>query len=87
MNTSIQNRNHMQMELHLKITSVKRATKSAYDEMADRFSALHLCMVVRSKLQKYTMDGTILRRLRELRESGDCPYQVIDQVNGIYQKK
>lgn len=77
----------MQIELHLKITSVKQATRAAYNEMADRFSALHFCNVVRAKLQKHTMDGTILRRLRELRESGDCPYQVIDQVNGIYQKK
>ncbi len=33
-----------------------------------------------------TMDGTITRRLRELRESGECPYKVIDTVDGLYEK-
>ena len=32
------------------------------------------------------MDGTILRRLRELRKEGICVYKVIDPVDSIYEK-
>lgn len=76
----------MQYELQVKVMPIRKATKQAFEEMADRFSVLLLCNVVRSKLNKHTMDGSILRRLRELRKSGDYPYKVIDPINGVYQK-
>lgn len=76
----------MQLELQVKVMPIRKATKQAFEQMADRFSVLLLCNVTRRKLNKHTMDGTILRRLRELRESGECPYKVIDSFNGIYQK-
>ena len=75
-----------QLEMQLKVTTVKKAVKLAYDQMPERFSALTLCLTVRKIMNTMTMDGTILRRLRELRESGECPYKAIDTVNAIYMK-
>lgn len=75
-----------QLEMQLKVTTVKKAAKKAYEQMPERFSALTFCLTVRKILNKMTMDGTILRRLRELRESGECPYKAIDPVNAIYMK-
>lgn len=72
--------------MQLKITTVKKAVVEAYAQMPNRFSALTLCLTVRRILNRMTMDGTILRRLRELREDGDCPYRVSDPVNSIYTK-
>lgn len=75
-----------QLELDLKVTTVKKAAKKAYEMMPERFSALTFCLTVRRLLNRMTMDGTILRRLRELREDGQCPYKAIDPVNAIYMK-
>jgi len=75
-----------QLEMQLKVTTVRKAAKAAYDQMPERFSALTFCLTARKILNRMTMDGTILRRLRELRESGDCPYKAIDPVNAIYMK-
>lgn len=77
----------MQSDLKLKIMTVRKAVKIAYNDMPERFKALTFCLHVRSILNKMTMDGTILRRLRELRSSGDCPYKVIDTTNGVYKKE
>ena len=76
----------MQTTLKVKTMVVKKAVKKAYQQMPERFSSLTLCLTTRSILQNMTMDGTILRRLRDRRESGECPYKVIDSVNSIYQK-
>lgn len=76
----------MELELQVKVMPIRKATKQAFEEMADRFSVLELVEKTRMFLDKRTLDGTILRRLRELRESGECPYKVIDSINGIYQK-
>lgn len=77
----------MQLDLQLKTMPIKSAVLKAYNDMPKRFSALTLCLHTRSILNKMTMDGSILRRLRELRESGECPYKVIDTINGIYEKQ
>ena len=76
----------MQTELQLKVMPIKEAVKKAYSQMPQTFSALTLCLQTRSILNKMTMDGSILRRLRELRETGECPYSVKDTINGIYTK-
>ena len=76
----------MQTELQLKIMPIRVAVKQCYDQMSNEFNVLEFCIYTRRILQKMTMDGTILRRLRELRETGECPYRVIDNINGIYQK-
>lgn len=76
----------MQQELQLKIMTIKKAVLIAYGKMPNRFAALTLCLETRRILNKMTMDGSILRRLRELRESGHCPYKVIDTIDGIYEK-
>jgi len=77
----------MQKELALKIMTIRKAVKLAYEKMPNRFSALTLCLETRRILNKMTMDGSILRRLRELRESGHCPYKVIDTIDSIYEKE
>lgn len=75
-----------QQKLRLKTCTIRAAVQKAYDMMPAQFSALTLCLTARKILNNMTMDGSILRRLRELRESGDCPYKVIDPVDGIYEK-
>lgn len=72
--------------LEPKILLVRQAVQETYNEMPETFSAYYLCIETRRKLGKMTMDGTILRRLRELREAGRCPYKVKDQAQSIYQK-
>ncbi len=72
------------------IYTVYDATKIAFGKMDNNFSAIHLCQVVRNITGRaFLMDGTILRRLRELRE--DVPesfnYTVIDMERSIYKKK
>ena len=66
--------------------TVRQSVKNTFNEMPNNFGVFKFCIVVRAKLSKHTMDGTILRRLRELRESGECDYKVIDTFKGIYQK-
>lgn len=71
------------------IYSVYDATKIAYAKLDNRFSALHLCQMVRHITGRaYLMDGTILRRLRELREDHpqEFNYIVIDNEKSIYKK-
>jgi len=77
----------MQTELQLKVMPIRAAVKKAYSQMPNTFSVLTLCLQTRSILNKMTMDGSILRRLRELRETGECNYKVKDSINGIYTKQ
>tara|TARA_R110002167_G_scaffold81296_6_gene222720 strand:+ start:7660 stop:7899 length:240 start_codon:yes stop_codon:yes gene_type:complete len=74
------------IKMEEKIFTVRGATKKAYEEMPVKFSALTLCLTVRKNLKKMTMDGSILRRLRELRADGVCTYRVVDPANAIYSK-
>ncbi len=76
----------LQQKLKLKTLPIRTATKMAYNQMPSRFSALTLCLTTRKILSNMTMDGTILRRLRELRKSGECNYKVINTIDGIYEK-
>ncbi len=76
----------MQHELRLKIMPIRKAVKECYSKMDNEFHVLEFCIYTRRLLQKRTLDGSILRRLRELRETGECPYKVIDNINGIYRK-
>jgi hypothetical protein len=76
----------MQPELKLKVMPIRAAVLQAFNQMPNRFSAFTLCLHTRGILGAMTMDGSILRRLRELREDGLTPYKCIDQVNCIYEK-
>jgi len=75
-----------QLELDVKLCTVRQATLQAYRQMPRRFSSLTLCLTVRSIQNKRTMDGTILRRLRELRNEGVAFYKVINSGQGVYEK-
>ena len=75
-----------QQQLKLKSSTVRVATKQAFNQMPRRFSILTLCLTARSILNNMTMDGTITRRLRELREDGLCQYKVVNPGDGIYEK-
>ena len=69
--------------------TVKDATKMAYHKMDSKFHSIRLCMAVRNLTGRaFLMDGTILRRLRELRDEDpeNFNYQVIDNVQSIYKK-
>lgn len=72
------------------IYSVREATRMAFSNMPEVFSVLSLVNQAKMIMGRpYCMDGTILRRLRELRdeEPGVFNYQVIDSETGKYQKK
>lgn len=75
-----------QQQLKIKTSTIRVATKKAFEQMPVTFSALTLCLTTRKILSNMTMDGSILRRLRELRESGECRYRVINSTDGIYEK-
>jgi hypothetical protein len=70
--------------------TVRQATKMAYVNMDAQFHSIKLCRLVRLITERYhLMDGTIMRRLRELRtqEPENYDYTVIDFIEGIYEKK
>jgi len=66
--------------------TIKKVTQEVYEKMPKQFSAPLLCRKVRVKLNRPTMDGTILRRLRELRADGITPYKIFDNQKSIYEK-
>jgi hypothetical protein len=76
----------MQNDLKVKVMPIRAAVEAAFNQMPTKFSALTLCLHTRGILNKMTMDGSILRRLRELRKDGICTYKVVDSINAIYQK-
>lgn len=70
--------------------TVKEATALAFKEMGSIFHTYELIAIVRGITARPSlMDGTILRRLRELRE--DHPeiygYEVLDQECSKYSKR
>lgn len=72
------------------IYTVKEATAQAFNEMDETFHTFQLVALVRGKTARaFLMDGTILRRLRELRE--DYPqiygYEVVDKDASRYKKQ
>ena len=66
--------------------TIRKATAKTFEEMPRIFGALEFCKRVRKSLNKETMDGTILRRLRELRADDISPYKVFDNRNAMYVK-
>lgn len=76
------------MSKNKSIITVKEATKLAYRKMDPKFCSIHLCQSVRMLTGRaFLMDGTILRRLREIRnEDIEYNYKVIDSERSIYLK-
>ncbi len=69
--------------------TIRKQTHKAFNEMPETFSAISLCRLVQDRMKafkRFPMDGTILRRLRELREDGLTPYEVFDSAKSIYKK-
>ena len=67
--------------------TVYEATRLAFNQQRDIFSILDLVRSVRRITgREYLMDGTILRRLRELREDGRIAYTIFDNATGKYKK-
>ena len=69
--------------------TVREATEIAFRNMDKKFHSIRLCQAVRELTGRaFLMDGTILRRLRELREESpaDYNYKVINSDKGIYIK-
>ncbi len=67
--------------------TVYEATRLAFNQQRDIFSVLDLVRSVRRITGRdYLMDGTILRRLRELREDGRAKYSIFDYTTAKYKK-
>jgi hypothetical protein len=72
------------------IYTVKQATQMAYKAMPQIFQSQELVQMARSIMARPScMDGTILRRLREMRENNpvNFNYEIIDNNRSIYRKK
>lgn len=70
--------------------TVKEATAIAFTKMDSNFHSIHLCQMVRKLTSRpFLMDGTILRRLRELRVENPYMYNYVvhDSDNSIYRKE
>ena len=66
---------------------IQEATRLAFNQQRDIFHVLDLVRSVRRITgREYLMDGTILRRLRELREDGKIAYTIFDNATGKYKK-
>ena len=60
-----------------KKTTIKKTILNVWDSLPEQFGSYTLCLWVQNEMKKeqnYAMSGTILRRLRELREVGKCVY-------------
>lgn len=67
--------------------TVYEATRLAFNQQREIFSVLDLVRSVRRITgREYLMDGTILRRLRELREDGRVKYSIFDYTTAKYKK-
>lgn len=72
------------------IWTVKQATAQAFEVMPDEFQVINLVAHARAIMGRAAcMDGTILRRLRDLREEKPerYNYTVTDPDTGKYKKK
>lgn len=63
-----------------------QATLMAFNQMDDVFSAPDLCKLARKFRGSPVMDGTTLRRLRDLRADRVINYDPIDRNKSIYKK-
>ena len=67
--------------------SVYDATHLVFNQQREFFPVMDLIRAVRRMTgREYLMDGTILRRLRELREDSKINYEVIDTQKAKYKK-
>ena len=67
--------------------TVKEATKIAFSQMPDTFHILQLCRKVKAITHRPDlMDGTITRKLRELREDHTIRYEVVEKQTSLYAK-
>jgi hypothetical protein len=67
--------------------TVVEAVKIAYDNSPNIFHSVIFIMDVRRLLNRPScMDGTILRRLRELRADGTINYRILNAKLSIYEK-
>ena len=67
--------------------TVLDAVRIEYEAMNKTFHAIIFVMKVRVRLGRPgCMDGTIMRRLRELRANGEINYKVINSEFAIYEK-
>jgi hypothetical protein len=67
--------------------TVKEATHKAFIDMPDLFHVLMLCRKVKQITgRQHLMDGTITRKLRELRSDGTIRYELTDKSRSIYSK-
>lgn len=72
------------------IVSVKEGTLQAFRSMPVRFFSVNLCEKVKLFTSRHQlMDGSITRRLRELRKADpqQFGYIVVDNETGLYEKK
>lgn len=72
-----------------KTTSIPKLIEKIWDDLPEQFGSYTLCLLVQKEMRKeqnYAMQGTILRRLRELREAGKCMYKVIKPSESLYKK-
>ena len=72
------------------VYSVKEATEIAFKEMPKTFHSYHLVALARGLMcRPACMDGTITRRLRELREENPqiFGYTVVNTDLSIYEKR
>ena len=67
--------------------TVYESTLLAFNQLREAFPVLDLVRAVRRITgREYLMDGTILRRLRELREDNRLNYEVMDRELSRYRK-
>ena len=67
--------------------TVKDATKIAFDQMPETFHILMLCRKVNGITHRSNlMDGTITRKLRELREDERIRYRLTNKARSFYCK-
>lgn len=79
-------------EIEAKTLPIKLVVFEIFTGMRDEFHCTTLIRLVKAKLpktygeKKHTTDGTILRRLRQLRSEKKINYEVISPLDGLYRK-
>lgn len=79
-------------ELKKKTVIIKQEVYYVYTFLREQFHSTTLIRLVKQRLpsdygeKKHTLDSTILRRLRQLRQEGKINYKVISHLDGLYEK-
>lgn len=72
-----------------RVMTIKKAIQIIWQELPENFKGFTFYLMVKSKMQqyeKYPYDGTIARRMRELRDDNIINYRVTDNNKSMYQK-